>query len=176
MRRGPGVLAAALLLPAAAAAQSLTLTSADLGAGFPASAIYDAGGCTGGNVSPDLHWSGVPVGAGSLAVTIFDPDAGSSGWWHWLVYDIPAAADGLASGAGSGFGLPSGARQGRSSFGSVGYGGPCPPPGTPHRYQITLYVLGPAHLASPPVAPAALAAALRAQALATASMTVSYGR
>ena len=85
-------------------------------------------GCAGGNKSPHLKWSGAPAGTRSFAVTLYDPDAPTgSGFWHWLVVNIPADVSELAEGAGSrGGNLPAGALHTRTDFGAPGYGGPCP--------------------------------------------------
>jgi phosphatidylethanolamine-binding protein (PEBP) family uncharacterized protein len=83
-----------LLGPSAANAQSMALTSADLkeGATIANEQVFNGFGCTGGNVSPALNWSGAPSGAKSFAVTMYDPDAPTgSGWWHWVVFNIPPA-------------------------------------------------------------------------------------
>jgi len=101
-------------------------------------------GCAGGNKSPHLQWSHAPVGTKSYAVTCFDPDAPTgSGFWHWVVVNIPAHVTELAEGAGSkGSKLPDGALQTRTDFGAPGYGGPCPPEGDhPHRYLITVFAV-----------------------------------
>lgn len=92
-----------------------------------------------GNVSPPLAWDGVPRSAKSLALIVDDPDAPRGTFVHWLVYDIPPELSRLLEGAGSG-GLTDGAREGRNSFGEVGYDGPQPPSGT-HRYFFRLYAL-----------------------------------
>jgi len=103
-------------------------------------------GCQGGNKSPHLAWSEAPVGTRSFAITCFDPDAPTgSGFWHWLVVNIPAGVSELAVDAGnrSAPKLPAGALQTRTDFGSPGYGGPCPPAGDhPHRYLFTIFAVG----------------------------------
>jgi len=103
-------------------------------------------GCQGGNKSPHLAWSEAPAGTRSFAVTCFDPDAPTgSGFWHWLVVNIPAGVSELAVDAGnrSAPKLPAGALQTRTDFGSPGYGGPCPPAGDhPHRYLFTVFAVG----------------------------------
>jgi Raf kinase inhibitor-like YbhB/YbcL family protein len=129
-----------------------TLSSPDLSDGkFAAKSILNGFGCTGGNVSPALVWSNVPMGTKSLALQIHDPDAPTgSGFWHWAVYDIAPTVTGLPQGAGnSPSTLPAGAYGGNTDFldtGATGvngnYGGPCPPQGdAPHRYVFTLYAL-----------------------------------
>jgi Raf kinase inhibitor-like YbhB/YbcL family protein len=102
-------------------------------------------GCEGGNRSPHLAWSDAPDGTESFTLTCYDPDAPTgSGFWHWLVVNIPAAVTELAAGAGNpGGALPAGALQTRTDFGAPGYGGPCPPQGDhPHRYIFTIHAVG----------------------------------
>src|SRR5579864_8501441 len=102
-------------------------------------------GCAGGNKSPHLKWSGAPEGTKSFAVTCFDPDAPTgSGFWHWLVVNIPANVTELSLDAGNPASgrLPAGALQTRTDFGKPGYGGPCPPPNDhPHRYIFTVFAV-----------------------------------
>ena len=101
-------------------------------------------GCDGGNKSPHLRWSGAPEGTKSFALTCYDPDAPTgSGFWHWLVVNIPPDVTELALGAGSAGGsMPSGALQTRTDIGKPGYTGPCPPPGHgDHHYQFTLFAV-----------------------------------
>jgi hypothetical protein len=99
-------------------------------------------GCAGQNISPQLSWSGTPDGTKSFAITAYDPDAPTgSGFWHWVVVNIPANVTSLDAGA-SGSGLPSGALETRTDYGKPGYGGPCPPEGDhPHRYLFTVYAV-----------------------------------
>ena len=102
-------------------------------------------GCAGGNTSPHLKWSGAPAGTRSFALTCFDPDAPTgSGFWHWVVVNIPANVTELALGAGSkGAKVPDGALMTRTELGDSGYLGPCPPEGDhPHRYLFTVFAVG----------------------------------
>ncbi|HEY6089235.1 MAG TPA: YbhB/YbcL family Raf kinase inhibitor-like protein, partial [Gemmatimonadaceae bacterium] len=105
--------------------------------------VYNGMGCAGQNVSPALEWANPPAGTKSFAVTMYDPDAPTgSGWWHWVMYNIPATTTGLAAAAGNGKNAPRGSVEGMTDFGSKGYGGPCPPAGNkPHHYHITVFAL-----------------------------------
>jgi Raf kinase inhibitor-like YbhB/YbcL family protein len=176
------VLALALLLaaPPALAAGNFTLKSSDLkpGGTLPEKAVYNSFGCSGGNVSPELSWSGAPKGTKSFVVTAYDPDAPTgSGWWHWVVFDIPASVTSLPAGAGGGTGLPEGAKQGKTDFGTPGYGGACPPPGKPHHYIFTVYALKVDKLDVPDDAsPALIGFMTHANKLGSAKLTVTYGR
>ena len=97
-------------------------------------------GCDGNNQSPELHWEGAPHGTRSFALTCYDPDAPiGSGFWHWVVVNIPQDALSITEGPNS---LPHAALETRTDFGRPGYGGPCPPQGDhPHRYIFTLFSL-----------------------------------
>jgi Raf kinase inhibitor-like YbhB/YbcL family protein len=128
----------------------LTLTSQSFRDGdyLPAAHILsqDYGfGCAGGNQSPHLAWSDAPEGTKSFAVTCFDPDAPTgSGFWHWVVVNIPASVTELPLDAGNPAAgkLPAGALQTRTDFGKPGYGGPCPPSNDhPHRYIFTVFAV-----------------------------------
>lgn len=143
--------------------------------------VFNGFGCAGKNVSPALKWSGAPAGTKSFAITVYDPDAPTgSGWWHWVVYNIPADVYDLGAGAGdvSGKFLPPGAVQGRTDFGTAGFGGACPPPGDkPHRYIFTVFALKVAKLDLPADASAALVGyMLNMNKLAVASFKAKYGR
>jgi hypothetical protein len=121
--------------------------------------VFNGFGCQGANVSPALDWSGAPAGTKSFAVTVYDPDAPTgSGWWHWVVFNIPADVKGLPKNAGTQADLlPAGSVQSRTDFGKPGYGGPCPPTGDkPHRYQFTVYALKTDKLPLDENAPAAM--------------------
>ena len=157
-----------------------TLSSPDISEGhFMAKAFeFDGWGCSGSNTSPALHWQHAPAGTKSFAVTVFDPDAPTgSGFWHWLVADIPAAATGLAQGAGKGS-LPTGSRSFNNDYGSKDFGGACPPEGHGmHRYQFTVWALPQETLPVPDGASAAVVGfTLNAMALAKATLTATYAR
>lgn len=142
---------------------------------------FNGFGCSGDNKSPALKWSGVPNGTKSFAVTVYDPDAPTgSGWWHWMVINIPPDITELASGAGAinSTTLPKGAIQNRIDYGFVGWGGTCPPQGDkPHHYIFTVYALKTEKLEIPPDATAALTGfMIHANKLNQASFTAKYGR
>lgn len=124
---------------------SFTVTSEDIadGAGLPLAHVLGAAG--GGNESPQLSWSGYPEGTESFVVTCFDPDAPStSGWWHWVLVDVPASVTSLPRNAGApdGAALPPGSFHVPTDFGTAGYGGAAPPPGDhPHRYLFAVHAV-----------------------------------
>lgn len=125
-------------------AQTFTLKSKDLGGQATQKEFFNGWGCSGQNVSPQLSWENAPEGTKYFAVTMYDKDAPTgSGFWHWVVFNIPAEVNELASGAGdpSKNKMPADAVQSKTDFAQYGYGGPCPPPGSPHQYLITVYAL-----------------------------------
>jgi Raf kinase inhibitor-like YbhB/YbcL family protein len=97
--------------------------------------------CDGSDVSPPLEWSNVPEGTKSLALICDDPDAPMGTWVHWVLYGIPANAGSLPAGVPMDEIIEGGALQGKNDFKRIGYGGPCPPSGKPHRYFFKLYAL-----------------------------------
>ncbi len=144
------VLAAALLVggaASAAAAPAMTVTSPDIkpNAKIADEQVANGFGCDGKNISPALSWSGAPKGTKSFAVTIYDPDAPTgSGFWHWVVFDIPPGTTSLPKNAGDPKAnlTPAGVVQSGNDAGTKGYFGPCPPKGDkPHHYHITVFAV-----------------------------------
>jgi Raf kinase inhibitor-like YbhB/YbcL family protein len=97
--------------------------------------------CDAADVSPELSWTGAPQGAKSFALIADDPDAPAGTWTHWVIYDLPPSLNNLPENTPKVDELPDGAQQGRNDFKKIGYNGPCPPPGKPHRYYFKLYAL-----------------------------------
>ncbi|MEU9132805.1 YbhB/YbcL family Raf kinase inhibitor-like protein [Kitasatospora sp. NPDC048540] len=154
---------------------SFELTSTDLvdGATMPDAHVHG-----GGNLSPQLSWSGFPEGTRGFAVTCFDPDAPTgSGWWHWLAVNLPADTTELARGAGSSDGdLPGGASfHVRNDFPGHQYDGAAPPPGPAHRYVFAVHALDVPTLDLKPDTPAAAVGFnLAFHAVGRALLTVEY--
>ena len=168
-------------LAAQAADFALSSPTVKAGSTLGNAQVFNGFGCTGKNISPTLKWSGAPKDTKSYAVTVYDPDAPTgSGWWHWVVYNIPASANELPEGAGGadGKGLPAGSVQGRTDFGAPGFGGACPPKGDkPHRYIFTVYALKTDKIEVPADASAALVGfMINANKLGKASFQAKYGR
>ena len=158
----------------------MRLTSSDLvdGGTLPADQVFNGFGCSGANLSPALAWSGAPEGTKSFILTAYDPDAPTgSGWWHWTVANIPAGVTALAEGA-SPAAMPAGAVEGRTDFGTPGFGGACPPEGAaPHRYVFTVFAMPEAALPLDANASGAMVGFYAtAMALDKALLTVTYGR
>ncbi|WP_455360940.1 YbhB/YbcL family Raf kinase inhibitor-like protein [Streptomyces sp. SYSU K21746] len=155
--------------------QSFHLVSGDV---TPGSDLDEAQAKSGGNVSPQLRWEGAPAGTKSFAVTCFDPDAPTgSGFWHWVLFDLPASVTELPAGAGSGKfeGLPAGAVHARNDYGSKDFGGAAPPPGERHRYVFTVYAVDQAKLGpDEDTSPAAVGFNLRFHTLARAQLIGEY--
>ena len=185
LRAALSTLAAGLLCALATPSQSqaagaFALTSADLrdGGTVDAKQVFDRGNCHGGNRSPQLSWSNAPAGTRSFAVTMFDPDSPGRGWWHWAVAGIPSRTLALPENASaSGHLAKLGAVEARNDFDVDGYGGPCPPPGKPHRYIITVYALSSADLRLAQGRPALMFDhEISTATLGSARLVVNYGR
>ena len=147
---GAAVLAFSALGAPAAYAQNMTVKSAEVtdGGAMAEEQVLSAEfgfGCKGGNISPSLSWSGAPSGTKSFAITNFDPDAPTgSGFWHWVVFNIPAGTTSIPKNAGDVKAnlMPEGAIQSRNDVGTYGWIGPCPPAdGTSHRYIFTVFAV-----------------------------------
>jgi len=175
---------AALVLSSAGSAAAFELSSPELKPNGTISEknVYNGFGCKGDNLSPALSWKDAPKGTKSFALLVHDPDAptGGAGWWHWVVYNLPADTTSLPDGAGSvdGKNLPQGAVQQTTDFGVPGWGGPCPPAGDkPHRYVFTIYALKVDRLDLPVGASASFVGFMvNANALGKARLTAKYGR
>lgn len=164
-------------------AAPFTLESPDIQPGKSLSdkQVFNGFGCTGGNQSPALTWKNAPAGTRSFAVTAYDPDAPTgSGWWHWVVFNLPAATQSLPANAGNPTAalLPAGAVQSRTDFGAAGYGGACPPVGHGvHHYRFTVHALKVDKLELDQNASAAMVGfMLNGQSLGTATIEAAYQR
>jgi len=130
----------------------------------------------GADVSPALGWSGVPPGTRSFALIMDDPDAPGGTWVHWVVYDLPATQTSLPEGVPTIVAVEGGARQGKNSWGKIGYGGPAPPPGAPHRYVFKLYALSGLTNLKGGVTQSTLLVAMKGKVLGEAQWLGRYGR
>ena len=178
-----GLATALAMAGAPATAAEFKLTSAEFGDGdyLANEQVFAGFGCEGENISPSLSWSGAPEGTKSFAVMVYDPDAPTgSGWWHWVVANLPPDTTGLpkGAGAGDGSGMPAGALQVRTDYGVPGYGGACPPQGDhPHRYLFTVHALDLDALdVTADVSPALVGFYLNYHTLAKASLMAFYKR
>lgn len=156
--------------------QSPDFTNGDV---LPQRQVYNGMGEHGKNLSPTLTWEGFPKETKSFAVTVFDPDAPTgSGWWHWVVVNIPSNVTSLPEGAGSKNGpLPQGAKQGKTDFGHAQYDGAAPPPGRMHRYIFKVYALNTPFIEmTEDTPPAQIGFALHHHMLGSASLTAIYGK
>jgi len=143
--------------------------------------VFNGFGCSGGNVSPELRWERAPKETKSFGVTVYDPDAPTgSGWWHWVIFNIPPSVTTLPAGAGKpdSTAAPQGSVQSMTDFGQPGFGGPCPPQGDkPHRYIFTVFALKLDQLPLKPDASGAMVGYyLNQNTIRKASFTGLYGR
>lgn len=132
--------------------------------------------CDGPDTSPKLTWSAPPEKTQSFALIMDDPDAPVGTWVHWVLFDLPPDTRELAEGVPKQEELPNGARQGRNDFGKIGHGGPCPPPGKPHRYFFKLYALDTKLNLKAGAAKADVERAMKGHILAQAELMGRYGR
>jgi Raf kinase inhibitor-like YbhB/YbcL family protein len=156
------------------------LSSKDLkeGGRMPEAHVFNGMGHSGGNQSPELSWDGAPEGTKSFVLSVYDPDAPTgSGFWHWVVANIPASVRELPAGAGSGKGIPAGAVQTRTDMGQPGYVGAAPPPGPAHHYIFTIHALKVEKIdVSPDTMPAMVGFMTHFNSLGKATLTVTYGK
>lgn len=159
---------------------SFTVTSDDVthGEQLPNAHVFNDWGFSGENLSPQLRWSGFPAETKSFAVTCYDPDAPTgSGFWHWVLFDIPAGTTELRTGAGTpdSKDLPQGATHARNDYGVKAFGGAAPPPGAPHRYVFTIHALDTSSLdLDPDTPPAVVGFNITAHTLARAQLIPEY--
>lgn len=146
---------------------SLHVTSSAFSEG---QAIPEKYTCDGQNVSPPLTWSGGPANTKSFALICEDPDAPSGTFTHWVLYDLPGKTTQLAEGSSGG------GKEGANGFGKKGYGGPCPPPGKPHRYYFRIYALDTDSLGSAGSSKENVAAAMKGHILAEGHLMGTYQR
>ncbi|WP_455245470.1 YbhB/YbcL family Raf kinase inhibitor-like protein [Petrachloros mirabilis] len=132
--------------------------------------------CAGRDVSPPLHWSVPPAGTRSYVIIADDPDAPAGTWVHWVIYNVPLDLRGLSEGVPTDEQVLDGALQGMNDFKRVGYGGPCPPPGMPHRYLFKLYALDKVIDLKPRATKAQVLDACKGHILAEAQLMARYGR
>ncbi len=161
----------------------MAISSSDIKAGalMPKAQEFAGFGCTGDNLSPQLTWANAPADTKSFAITAYDPDAPTgSGWWHWVLINIPASVTTLATGVGNpdkGL-LPEGSQTFKTDYGSKSFGGACPPEGDKaHRYQFKVFALNVEKLELPEDGSAALVGYyLNSHAIETATFEALYKR
>jgi len=162
-------------------AQTFTLKGDTLGGQLTEAQVFSGFGCNGKNISPHLKWVNAPTTTKSFAVTVYDPDAPTgSGWWHWIIFNIPSDTSELREDAGNVKKnlSPKGSIQSVTDFGGPGFGGACPPVGDkPHRYIFTVHALDVAKLdLDEKTHPAMVGFVLNQHTIAKASLISYYGR
>ena len=176
-----GIMVLTLLIAGSAGAQEFTLKSDDLEGQLTQAQVFSGFGCSGKNISPALKWTNAPRNTKSFAVTVYDPDAPTgSGWWHWVIFNIPAGVKELKADAGriEKNLAPAGSIQSVTDYGKPGFGGACPPQGDKaHRYIFTVYALGAAKLdLDAKASPAMVGFFLNSNTIAKASLISYYQR
>jgi hypothetical protein len=152
---------------------ALNLRSSAMESGSTISKQYT---CDGRDISPPLRWDGAPPETKSFALICDDPDAPAGTWVHWVIYNIPASTDRLPEAVPATERLENGALQGSTDFGKIGYGGPCPPKGKPHRYFFRLYALDTEFSVEPGITKKSLLGQMENHILETAELYGLYGR
>ncbi len=142
----------------------------------PGGSIPRAFTADGKDTSPALSWQGPPAGTQAFALVCDDPDAPVGTWVHWVIWNIPATAKGLGQGVQTVKTLADGSAQGKNDFGRIGYGGPSPPPGKPHRYFFRLYALKEKLSLAPGATRSDLDKAMQGRILEAAELFGTYGR
>lgn len=156
----------------AEASMSLTISSPSFANGGNIDRKFS---CDGADLSPQLRWNEPPAGTKTFALLADDPDAPGGNWNHWVIWNLPAAARGLAEGLRKDGELSDGSRQGHNDFRKTGYNGPCPPPGKPHRYYFKVYALDTKLDLKPGANKKELEAAMKGHILAQAEWMGRYG-
>ncbi len=171
-------LATMITSPAFAQEFNLTSTTVSEGENLTTAHVFAGFGCEGENQSPQLSWTGAPEETRSFAINVYDPDAPTgSGWWHWNVVNIPASTNSISQNVSTNNDLPGEAIEIRNDYGTIGFGGACPPPGEVHRYIFTVYALSTERLELPENPSNALVGfMIRANMLDSASITAVYHR
>lgn len=174
-----GILALSLAAGITQAQEFKVQSSSPLNGHLQQAQFANAFGCNGKNLSPQISWSGAPQGTKSYVVTMYDPDAPTgSGWWHWVLANVPGNVNELKEGAGSSGGkLPAGTLEVKGDSGMPGYLGACPPEGQTHDFLITVNALKVDKLELPPTAtPAMLGFMVLGSSLGKATLTVQGNR
>jgi Raf kinase inhibitor-like YbhB/YbcL family protein len=146
---------------------SIQITSSAFNEGDKIPRIYT---CDDKNISPPLEWTGIPSDTASLALIMDDPDAPAGTWVHWVLYNLPPDLTELEQGK-SGGGV-----DGKNDFNRLGYGGPCPPKGSNHRYFIKVYALDTLLDLKPGATKAQVETAMRGHILTQGQLMGKYGR
>jgi len=170
---GSLTLLAPAMLPAQDASQKLQLNTS---AFQPGANIPKQFTCDGGDVSPALSWNDPPAGTRSFVLIMDDPDAPAGTWVHWVIYNLPATARQLPAHVPRKDQINGGGWQGLNDFRMAGYGGPCPPPGNPHRYFFRLYALDNLVTVKPRARRNEIDRAMEGHVLAQAELMGTYGR